>query len=253
MFGNSSAFKISVVFMILIVSSGRAEQSNVCRIVSSDLLEHAKLRIVWENELPMKEGESLDKLYIGGDCLYSLSEDNYIVCLNREDGSFIFGRSYAISGFPILGLELFEDELFSVIGNELVEIRVNDGTELSSVRLPFGVKCPAARNSTNFYIGGVDRRVHVLRADNKVERFKVAADNNSAIISLVAGEGFVIFGTEAGNVIAFQPDEPKRLWQFDTGSRIGGELVLDGGSVFAASEDTNVYRVDVLDGELVWK
>ena len=38
------------------------------RLVSPELLKQAELEILWENKLPMKMGESLERLFIPFDC-----------------------------------------------------------------------------------------------------------------------------------------------------------------------------------------
>ncbi|MHC4759207.1 MAG: outer membrane protein assembly factor BamB family protein, partial [Planctomycetota bacterium] len=222
-------------------------------LVSPELLEHGKLKIVWKNELPFSESEKQDRLYIAGDYFYSFTDNNYIVSLNKKDGTFIFGQTYAPSGFPVLGFELYGDELFSIIGNSLVEIRAASGVEISQIRLQFGVSCPAVRNSDNFYIAGVDRRVHVFKSDNKVEMFKGAANDDSIITSIVASDDKIIFGTETGMIVAMKSDEPKKLWEFKARAGIAGPLVMDNGTIFAACRDTNVYTSDAEKGQLEWK
>jgi len=230
-------------------------------LVSPELLAAGNLEIVWQNELPMKKSESLERLFIPfdlsagrlGDRIYALSENNYLVSLNREKGNVIFSRPIAPVGFPVLGLELYRGELLSIIGNKLVEINPEFGTERSAKRLGFSATCPAARNSSYFYLGGVDRRMHTLRAADKVQVFEVAADNNSKIVSIVAAEEFVVFATDAGNVISIRPDRPSRLWQLDAADGIVGPIVMDAGVLFVASKDTNVYKIDILTGKLIWK
>ena len=232
-------------------------------LVSPELLEHARLELLWQKELPMKKTESLERLFVLGDCVYALSGHNYMVCLNSEKGNVIFSRPFAPLGFPVLGLELYEDELISelisVIGGRLIEINAEFGTERDATRVEFGIACPAARNSSHFYLSGTDRRMHVLRAEDKVQAFEVAAENDSMITSIVADEDFVVFGTDAGNVISITPDGPKRLWQFDAADSLVGPIVRDGESVFFASKDTNIYRVDIVyranvsTKKLVWK
>ena len=232
-------------------------------LVSPELLEHARLELLWQSELPMKKTESLERLFVLGDCVYALSSRNYMVCLNSEKGNVIFSRPFAPLGFPVLGLELYEDELISelisVIGGRLIEINAEFGTERDATRVEFGIACPAARNSSHFYLSGTDRRMHVLRAEDKVQAFEVAAENDSMITSIVADEDFVVFGTDAGNVISITPDGPKRLWQFDAADSLVGPIVRDGESVFFASKDTNIYRVDIVyranvsTKKLVWK
>ncbi len=233
--------------------SGTAFGEDYQPLVSPELLEHAKLESVWENKLPMKKGESLEQLYILGNRVYGLSDRNYMVSLNREKGGVIFSRTVAPAGLPVVGLELYEGELFSIIGNELVQMNPEFGTERSSTRLAFGIACPAVRNSRHFYIAGTDRRIRALRSDDKVKAFEAGARNDSRITSVVADEDFIVFGTDGGNVVRIEGDRPVQQWQFDAEDSIAGSVVRDGDALFVASKDTNVYKLDVHTGKLVWK
>jgi len=257
-------FVLLVSLLVLCAAaSGAAAEGGSRWLVSPELLERARLELLWQKELPMKKTESLGRLFVLGNRVYALSDRNYMVCLSREKGDVMFSRPFAPPGFPVLGLELYEDELISelisIIGGRLIEINPEFGTESKSTRVEFGITCPAARNSSYFYLAGTDRRMHTLRAEDKVQVFEVAADNDSMITSIVAGEDFVVFGTDAGNVISITPEGPKRLWQFDAADSIIGPIVRDGESVFFASKDTNIYRVDVVykagiaTKKLVWK
>jgi len=230
------------------------EQPALQRLVSTELLERAKLGIQWETKLAIKETERLERLLILGNRIYALSNYNYVASLNRETGDVIFGRSFAPAGLTILGLELYDGELISIIGSNLVEISPEFGTELRSKSLGFGVACPAARNSLYFYVAGADKRLRTLRAEDKVKLFDVAAENDSMITSIVAGDDFVVFATDAGNVISMTPDRPKKLWQFDAADGIAGPIVRDGESLFVASKDTYVYKLNARNGTTpIWK
>jgi len=239
-----------------VTSGAKAKDDGSQWLVSPELLGHAKLKIVWQNKLPIRKTESLDQLSIIGNRIYALSDHNYMVCLDREKGNALFSRPVAPVGFPVVGLELYRDELISIIGNKLVEIDPNTGTENKAKYLEFGVVCPAARNSSYFYVSGADRRLHVLHAENYVQVFEVAADNDSMITSIIADERFVVFGTDAGNVVSMLPDRPRWLWQFDATDAIAGPIVRDEMSLFFASKDLNVYRIDMVDltwAKLIWK
>ena len=246
-----------VLVLIFCASWSSAAEGGVQWLVSPELLKEAKLEIVWQNELPLKKKENLKDLHILGNRLYVLTDRNYLVSINREKGSFVFSNSVAPVGFPVMGLELYKDEIMSVISDELVEINLETGAKYDAKRVSFGVVCPAARNSSYYYLAGADRRVHAFQAEDKVQVFEVAADNDSAISSIIADEEFVIFGTDGGNVISIAPNGPRRQWQFDAGGGIGGPIVRDGNSLFFASKDTNVYRVDIvglpLRKQLAWK
>jgi hypothetical protein len=225
-------------------------------LVSPELLESAKLKILWDNELPIKEGESLERLVILGEHVYALSNRNYMFALDRQEGKMISGKSIASAGLPVGPMELYRDKIISIVGNGLVEIDPQNFTVHGVYYPEFGIVCPAARNSSYFYLAGTDKRLHVFRLDNKVQVFEVAAENDSMVTSIIADERFVIFSTKAGNLISVMPDSPVKLWQFDAGGGIVGPVMRDGSSLFFACEDTCVYRLDMvhlLKGNLVWK
>jgi len=240
-------------FLVFCTFGSLAAAGDLEHLVSSGLLKPAELQIVWENKLAIETGESLEQLFVLNNRIYGLSNQNYVVGLNREKGNMIFSRYLADRGFPVIGLGVYEDKLFSVAGNKLVEIDPESGEERSAERLKFGVVCPASRNSSHFYIGGTDKRVHILRSKDKVQVIEAAAENDSAITSIVADENSAIFATKAGNVISIAVDRFTRQWQFKAAGGIAGPIVRDANSVFAASGDTNVYKLDARTGKLVWK
>ena len=242
-----------VSFFVFCVVSDSIAMEGMQRLVSPELLKQAELEILWETKLPIKMGESLERLFILGNRIYGLSDKNFMVSLNREKGNVIFSRTITGADFPVVGFGLYKDVLFSVAGNKLIEINPESGTERSAKRLGFGVTCPAARNSSYFYVGGTDRRMHVLRSEDKVQVFEVAAESDSMITSIVADENSVVFATDDGNVISITPDKSKRLWQFDAAGGIAWPIVRDGESLFAASGDTNIYRLNARTGKFVWK
>jgi len=255
----TSRCRLALLVTLLVscaVVKGAAKKDNPPWLVSPELLKHAKLKLLWQNKLPIKKNENLELLHIIGDRILALSNRNYMVSLDKENGSVIFSKPVAPRGFPILGLELYQDDLISVIGNKLVEMDPDSATERRTLHTEFGIVCPAARNSSYFYLSGADKRLHALHAHNKVQVFEVAAKSESMITSVIADEDFVVFGTEAGNVICITPDRPKRLWQFDATDAIIGPIVRDGLTLFFANKDMHVYRLDMVNpmaAKLVWK
>jgi len=243
-----------VSFFVFCVVPGSMATEGMQRLVLPELLKQAELEILWETKLPIKMGENLERLFILGNCIYGLSNQNFLVSLNSETGNVIFSRSIAETDVPVVGLGLYKDELFSVVGTTLVEINPESGTERITKRPGLGVTCPAARNSSYFYFGGTNRRLHVLHSKDKVQVFEVTAKSDSTITSIVADDNSVIFATDDGNVISIAPDESRmRLWQFDAAGGIVWPIVKDGNSLFAASRDTNVYRLNARTGKFIWK
>jgi outer membrane protein assembly factor BamB len=225
-------------------------------LVSPELLKHAGLKSVWENVLPIKKGEKLKEMYFLRDRIYALSDRNFMVCLDRNKGKTVFARSMAAPGLPVDSPKLFVDKLMSIGGKNLIELDPETGAEKKVTNVGFSIACPPARNSDFFYLASPDRRLHALRIEDKVQIFEVAAENESKITSIVADEESVVFATDAGNVISIAAGKPRRLWQFDAAESISGQLHKDADSLFFASRDTNVYRVDIValtQVSLAWK
>lgn len=215
------------------------------RTISPELLDHARLEMVWEQTLPVKKGEQFAAATLLGDRLYLRSDRNYLWSLDREEGRIVFSRSIAPPGIPVLDLVSYKDDLISVVGNQLVEYDDNTGKEKRVSDLELSMVATPVRNSQFFYIAAGDKRLHVLRADDLVRTFKVAAENESLITTAVADETMVVFGTAKGDLIAMMPDVPKKLWQFKAPEAVAGAVISDNGSFYFASTDTNVYRVDM--------
>jgi outer membrane protein assembly factor BamB len=234
-----------------------ASESGSKPLVSPELLKHARLKTVWTNELPIKKTESINRLYLLGSRIYVISDKNYVLSLSRDTGRIVFSKTVAPAGLLITGMTLYGNQPLYVNGSSVVQVDPDSGVESITVNLGKGMTCPAARNSSHFYLAGVDNRLHVLRADDRVQTFEVAADSDSTITSVLADDYFVIFATAAGEVISLVPNRPNRLWQFNAFDAIAGPVVRDYMSLFFASKDTNVYRLDMVPGperrRLVWK
>jgi hypothetical protein len=222
-------------------------------LVPRDLAESADLKILWQLNLPLNEQESLEKLFVFGNRLCAFSSRNFLSCLNRTDSNVLFSGYIASQEWSLEGMEYFDDELITIVGSSLVEISIESGARTSATPISSGVTCPVVRNNDYFYIAGHDRRLHALMAGNKVLAFEAAAENDSLITSVLAGRNFVIFATDKGNVICIRDDRPFKLWQFDAPAAIVPPIVRDADSLYFACRDTNIYRLSLSSGDLVWK
>jgi outer membrane protein assembly factor BamB len=222
-------------------------------LLSPKQLVDCGLEIVWQNELPIKRGESLDSLIILGDKLCVLSSCNFLTALNRGDGQVVFGKVFAEPEFPLTGLGSYQNELFTIESRQLVEMNPQTGADISVTSLDFTAVCPAVRNSSFFYVAGTDGHIRAFRAADMVKMFEVGAPDDSAITSIIAEEEFVIFTTDSGRCISFAANAPKYLWQFNAEGGIAGPLVKNAESVFFASKDTYVYRIEAATGKFIWR
>ena len=225
-------------------------------LVSTNLLGPAKLASVWQTTLPVRPGERLEMVRVLEDRLYVRTAENYVWSLDRRTGDIVFSRSIAPAGFPIFGWTAYDDRLITVIDNQVVELDANAGTRKRVSNLNLSIIAPPVRNSEFFYVSAADRRVHLFRAEDMVKLRMASADNDSQITSVLAGEDMVVFGTDAGNLVAMATDAPRKLWQFDAPGAIAGPVVRSGSSFFFASKDTCVYRVDATEageGSMAWR
>ena len=243
---------LAVVVVVCCGSFGFSAEA-ASPIVSPQLLEHAQMDLVWQNRLPISKAERIERLLVLDDSVYVLTNRNYLFSVNKERGSIRFGTVVAAPGFTVFGPQLFADELLLVTGNRLLQMDPEFGTITKSEAMSFSASCAAERNSMYIYVAGTDRRLHVLRAVDKVQVFETSADNDSLITSVSARENSVIFTTEVGNVVSISSSKPELLWQFDAVRKISAPVAQTQNWVFVSSQDTNIYKVNTVTGQLGWE
>jgi outer membrane protein assembly factor BamB len=248
-----SRLALTAVVAQIIFTSMLLSQDNERWLIPRGMVASTELKIVWQFNLPMEKGESLNDMLLCGNRLCTLSSGNYLSCINKADGNVMFAGSIARAGLPVIDLESYKGELLTMVGSKLVEIGADFGSQKTTTQIDTAVVCPIVRNESFFYIAGADKRIRVLKAYDKVKVFEVAADNGSGITSVVADENFVVFATEAGNVVRIAADKPAKVWQFDAPSAVIGPVVHDATSLYFACRDTCVYRIELSSGKLLWK
>jgi glucose dehydrogenase len=243
---------IAVVSQIVFTSMLLAQDDSQW-LIPRAMVASTELKIVWQFNLPMAKGESLNDMLLCGNRLCALSSGNYLSCINKADGNVMFASLIALPGLPVVDLESYKGELLTMVGSKLVQIGADFGIEKAKTQIDTAVVCPVVRNESFFYIAAADRRIRALRAKDKVKVFEVAAKNDSRITSILADNDFVVFSTEAGNVIRMAPDKALKIWQFDAPSAVVGPIVHDATSLYFACRDTCVYRIELSSGKLLWK
>jgi len=246
-------FALLAVTSQIIFASMLYAEDELRWLIPRAMVASTELKIVWQSNLPMGEGESFDQLFLCGNRLCALSSRNFLSCINRADGNVMFANSIAPDGLPVADFESYKGELITIVGNKLVELSADFGTEKATTNITSGAVCPVVRNDSFFYIAGLDKRIHVLKADDKVQVFEVAAENDSRITSVLAEQEFVVFATAAGDVIRIAPDKSVKVWQFNAPAAIIGPVVHDANSLYFACRDTCVYRLELSLGKLLWK
>jgi outer membrane protein assembly factor BamB len=223
------------------------------KLLSQQQLQRTGLTTVWQENVPLKTHEKISRLVVLDDRLYALSDKNYLVSFERKTGKRLFSRMLGLEGFSVLELKHYGRSLYTIAGDKLMEIDRDTGEDKKAKSFDYGVVCSAGRNKMYFYIGGSDRRAHCIKADTGVEVFEVAAESDTPIRAIDAGETDMIFATQAGDVISILPMQPTKRWSFKAAAGIVEPVVRNGGDLFFASNDTCVYAIDAGSGEFKWK
>ncbi len=254
-----SKYSFVLVFILLVFSQSQgsyAQTSDSRHLVSTELLKYANLEVVWEKSLPLKKNETLERMIVLGDQIYIISDRNFTMALNRQNGEKIFNRELATDGLKAESFIDINDQIIYVVGNKYIELEKQTGTQKKSTELPLGIIAPVVRNNSFFYASGTDNRLHVYKAEDRVETFKVSGNDESAISAVTAGDDFVVFGTNKGHLYSMVPDEPKSYWEFEAAGGLVGQIIRDSNSLFFACNDMNVYRLDIptpYSKSFVWK
>ena len=227
---------------------------NTLPLVSPELIQEAGWTNNWQMNLPLKQHEQIDRMAVLGPDLLLMTDTNVMFCIDRQSGWTRFTKQLSASRLPVQKPFYYDNQYWFVVGGEMLvfDPAVGDFVIKEKItRIGGGAKCGLARNKEFVYISGSDNRLHAINVDGFWQQFTATADNDSAIISVVATEEIVVFATQAGNVVGMNPAKAEKRWQFDTTGEIKGQLILDGRDVYVGSFDTKLYKLS-LAGELLW-
>jgi outer membrane protein assembly factor BamB len=242
------------------VSAGMVRGQSSGALVSEALAGEAGLKQDWQIRLPIKTGtgESVDRLFVFDPYLLVLTNQNYLFCRNRVDGSYRFELQIAEKGLPVVDPLYLENRILFLIGSQLkvldpasgMIVRKADLSEAGESR-----NASFAKNDRFVYVAGVDRRIHAFRIQEDgdyVRLFTATADNDSAITSIHATNDRVYFATLTGNVVAMEAGRPRKIWQYNASGPISAPLVPGEGVLYAGSQDTKLYKISASNGTLLW-
>lgn len=220
-------------------------------IVSAALLEKAGLAPAWSNVLPLKANEYVAKVFSLGDKVYCLTSSNYLFALDRSQGSVAFGTQIALPDLPVSDGQLYRNTVLFMSGSDLIEVNTPTGLVTKS-KLKDRAACPPVRNKTNLYVSGTDRRLHVYDLGEHVKRFDATAENDALIVSVFASEDYVVFATQAGDIVRMGSESPTLTWQYNFKGSILAPFVHDANNLYVPSLNTNLYKIRTSDGHKLW-
>jgi hypothetical protein len=244
-----------VLSFIMPAGAAYAANPGTSVLISPSLLDQAQLKLNWQFNLPIKQSENVDRLFIFGKYLYVLTDRNYLFCMDRVKGSMRFDLQLAPAGLPIGRPDYYDGKLWLIVGKELIVLNPLTGAIIEKRTIETIGKyavCGPVRNSENIFIAGVDKRLHAIVADEYWHRFMVTADNDSLITSMAVDDSLVVFTTEAGNIVCIRAQGPEKLWQFDISGPITAPVVRDDDWLYVGGEDTKLYKLNIRTGKAGW-
>jgi outer membrane protein assembly factor BamB len=123
---------------------------------------------------------------------------------------------------------------------------------------PGQIASPAVADGLVVAASGLDDAaiVHILfalDAASGAERWRFSAPSGEQLIIGSLGEGSVFAPSDDGNVYALDRDTGKPRWQFGDHGVLGAGSALAAGVLYVAGGDRAVYAVDVLSGGQLWQ
>ncbi len=246
---------VLIVSMFGVCVAAKAKKTEFSYLVSPVLLKEADLSLQWQTGLPIKKGESVDRIFVFDEYVYVLSTDNYLMCIDREKARMRFGLYLAPRGLPVSKPKYYGGRLWFTIGSELVIVEPFSGVIAEKKKIGStgcASVCNIDRNQTHLFTAGSNRRISAINLDGYWNEFQVSADDDSSIISLVAEEDVIYFATEAGHITALSSKSPERLWQFEILGKIEAPILKDGQSIYVSSLNADIYKLYAVTGQMQW-
>ncbi|MEN6386486.1 MAG: PQQ-binding-like beta-propeller repeat protein [Phycisphaerales bacterium] len=220
--------------------------------INDSLLKEAKLHTVWQSAVALNANEKVEQMTVLGNYIYILTNNNYLFCMDRNDGRQVFSLSAADTGMPVSQPADYNNTAFFVAANELLAIDLVSGNELYKKKIEFPASLKPAVNSNYFYIAGMDKQLHVTD-HNMFTIFRVNPDDRSDITSVVANETSIAFGTAGGKVYCMDANQPVKCWEYKTDGAIEAAVVKKDNAIYISGKDTNLYKLDAKTGKRIWK
>jgi outer membrane protein assembly factor BamB len=226
--------------------------SQVSATINDTLLKEAKLHTVWQSSVALNPKERVQQMTVLGNFIYVLTDNNYVFCMDRNDGKQVFSISAANPNMPVSQPADFNNTAYFVAGNDLLAMDLVSGNEISRKKIEFPASLRPAVNAKYFYIAGMDKQLYVL--DHKMNNaFRVNSDDKTEITSVVANQTSIAFGTIGGNVYSMDANKPVKRWEFKTVGALEAPIVKKDDAIYVSGKDTNLYKLNAQTGKQIWK
>ena len=117
---------IIMAFAAVCVSAAAmgAASSNAAsaELISPSLIDRAGWTWNWQVKLPVRAGETVERMYVFEDYLYVLTDSNLLFCLDRATGTTRFLTPLSATRLPVCDPIYQEKKLWFLVGNMMVVV-----------------------------------------------------------------------------------------------------------------------------------
>ncbi len=220
--------------------------------INLDMLEMANLHLEWVvSNLPMNKNVRIKRMFYHNGNLYLLDGSNTLFQLNVKEGTIQWlthlPESY-ISESPAF---FYDGRILFTSAGRIIEIAETDGKQLKMMMPQFMLSSNAAGDGKMIFVGGVDKRIYCLNADDGIPIwYSLQPAEPTGTIAL--DDKNVYFVCEDGVLYVSRKEKRLLLWKMATeGQSVG--VVVNAGQCFLPDTDTGLYCIDAASGKLQWK
>jgi outer membrane protein assembly factor BamB len=220
------------------------------------------LRRYWEADLPSRTGDEVVSASDLDGIIYLVTRGGDVISVEGQSGVLRWARNIAdgrYSVFPPTHFTAADGKPLVLItaGRKAQILESRDGSLVNEFEVSFGSSCAGVADDVYAYFGGSDGKMHSLQWNHEygpiaIRVWEVLAGGPVQSKPILSGED-LFFGSTGGEVHSCKAISRELNWSFETRGAVFGDLLLSDGSIFVASSDRCVYRVDEISGVLRWR
>lgn len=220
------------------------------RPIVREQLNRSGLSVQWFANLPISATQSVDRIFVRDNNLFALTNDNYLYCLDVQQGVIKWAVSLA-SALPTCSTPFFyQDRVLFALGKEVVQVRLTDGQILQRLRLPFNISTAPARTTDRLFVGSDQNAFYCLRLSDGVPLWRSSCPAEPTANVAIVGDN-VYFTCKDGVLYVSLIERRELVYSFQTYGRIPGFAIEDN-SCYIASTDTTLYAINAQTGRAIW-
>jgi hypothetical protein len=215
----------------------------------------------WDFQIQVSGGESVSGLYLLGDTLHVMTDQNIDHALTASGGELLYFNRIAQAGEGIRGGPVALDGRVVFATSHTLEVYTDHGRFEKSIFCEEGVTGPPSGQGNMIYVG-------IGELNGRLRAVDVTRDVNPTVWQVLTGgrvdgtpavyEKEIYCGSEDGSVVGVDEDG-STLWplldnyKFKTGGQIVADVNADKTGVYAVSGDQSLYCIDRGTGHIKWR